>query len=142
MKFLIFSTIIIGLILFGSISNVFGEPVLFDENLVLEKYSSEWGWGYTTMTFVGEEDILVLEKDGIVSLIREGNIQDDPVLTINVDPVQEAGLLGITNVGNTVYLYFTEADEDGNQIGNRIYKYDCNAYRRFVASTGRSTFKI
>ena len=105
--------------------NALGEPILYDENLILEKYVSEWGWGFTTMTFV-EEDILLLEKDGFVSLIRDGVIQQEPVLEINVDPIQESGLLGITSVGSTIYLYFTEDDKDGNQLGNRIYKYDWN----------------
>jgi glucose/arabinose dehydrogenase len=116
-------TIFVGIIFSVTFPNVFGEPVLFDENLVLQKYTSEFGWGYTTMTFVGE-DILILEKDGFVSLIRGGVIQNEPVLEVSVDSDQEKGLLGITNVENTVYLYFTEADKEGNQLGNRIYKYD------------------
>ena len=101
--------------------NALGEPILYDENLILEKYVSEWGWGFTTMTFV-EADILLLEKDGFVSVIRDGVIQQEPVLEINVDPIQESGLLGITSVGSTIYLYFTEDDKYGNQLGNRIYK--------------------
>ena len=36
------------------------------------------------------------------------------------------GLLGITSVGSTIYLYFTEADQDGKSLGNKIYKYDWN----------------
>lgn len=104
--------------------DVFGEPVLYDDNLILEVYSQEFfGWGYTTMTFV-DDDILLLDKNGYVNLIQNGIKQEKPVLEINVDPVQESGLLGITSVDSTVYLYFTEADDDGNQLGNRIYKYD------------------
>ena len=122
------------LILFGgffifsttSMLPVFAAPTLNDDNLVLEEYTREFlGWGYTTMTFVGD-DILLLEKNGIVHLIRDGIRQEEPVLEINVDPVRESGLLGITNVGSTVYLYFTEADENGEQLGNRIYKYEWN----------------
>ena len=106
--------------------DVFGEPILYDDNLVLEVYSQEFlGWGYTTMTFVGD-DILLLDKNGYVNLIQDGIKQEKPVLEINVDPVRESGLLGITSVDSTVYLYFTEADGDGNQLGNRIYKYDWN----------------
>ena len=106
--------------------DVFGEPILYDDNLILEVYSQEFfGWGYTTMTFV-DNDILLLDKNGYVNLIQDGIKQEKPVLEINVDPVQESGLLGITSVDSTVYLYFTEADDDGNQLGNRIYKYDWN----------------
>ncbi len=126
MKSIIISSLFfIGILFVGAFSNTFAEPVLYDENLVLQEYTNEWGWGYTTMTFV-EDDILILEKEGIVSLIRDGNIQQKPVLEIAVDSNQEGGLLGITSVGSTVYLYFTEEDRDGKQVGNRIYKYDWN----------------
>ncbi|QLH11896.1 sorbosone dehydrogenase family protein [Nitrosarchaeum sp. AC2] len=79
----------------------------------------------TTMTFV-EDDILILQKsDGVVRLIRDGVLQDKPVLDVNVDPDGEKGMLGITSVGSTVYLYYTEANEDGGEsLGNRIYKYE------------------
>jgi glucose/arabinose dehydrogenase len=107
------------------IPSVFAEPVLYDENLVLQVYARDIGWGYTTMTFVGD-DILLLQKIGAVSLIRDGIIQEEPVLEIDVNPIRESGLLGVTSVGSTVYLYFTEVDSDGEQLGNRIYKYDWN----------------
>ena len=129
MKTLLILLILVTVSYIGVNSNhfeVFGEPVLYDENLILEVYSQEFfGWGYTTMTFVGD-DILLLDKNGSVNLIRDGVKQEKSVLEINVDPIQESGLLGITSVGNTVYLYFTEADNEGNQLGNRIYKYDWN----------------
>ena len=99
-------TVIIGLIFTVSFPNISAEPVLYDDNLILEKYTSEFGWGYTTMTFV-EDDILILEKDGFVSLIRDGVIQQKPVLEVSVDSHQEKGLLGITNGGSTVFLYTT-----------------------------------
>ncbi|MDA0854223.1 MAG: PQQ-dependent sugar dehydrogenase, partial [Crenarchaeota archaeon] len=107
------------------IPSAFAQPVLYDDNLIIEVYAKEIGWGYTTMTFVGD-DILLLQKRGDVSLIRDGVIQEEPVLKIDVNPVGESGLLGITSVGTTVYLYYTEVDSDGKQLGNRIYKYDWN----------------
>ena len=105
--------------------NAVGEPVLYDDNLILEKYTKLSDWGFITMTFI-EDDILILEKDGVVRLIQDGVLQKEPVLEVSVDANREAGLLGITNVGSTVYLYFTEADKFGKQLGNRIYKYDWN----------------
>ncbi|WP_316506505.1 PQQ-dependent sugar dehydrogenase [Nitrosopumilus sp.] len=122
---LIASVLLIGFIFGITFPDVFAEPKLTDENLILQEFTREFGWGYTTMAFV-EDDILVLEKNGSVYLIRDEIRQDKPVLNVQVDPVQESGLLGITSVGSTVYLYFTEADKDGNQLGNRIYKYDWN----------------
>jgi len=122
-SFVVIFTFVLGIFSLITFPNAIGEPVLLDDNLVLEKYSSEFGWMYTTMTFVND-DLLILEKDGFVSLIRDGVIQDEPILEISVDPVRESGLLGITNVNSTVYLFFTESDENGNQLGNRIYKYD------------------
>ncbi len=100
-------------------------PILYDDNLVLEVYAKEIGWGYTTMTFVGE-DILLLQKIGAIILIRDGIIQEEPILEVPVNSIRESGLLGITSVGSTVYIYFTEADQDGEQLGNRIYKYEWN----------------
>ena len=79
----------------------------------------------TTMTFVGD-DILVLQKnDGKVRLIRNGTLQNDPVLDVEVSNYGEQGLLGITNVGSKIYLFFTESFHDGGlSLENRIYKYD------------------
>ena len=103
--------------------SIYANPELFDENLSLEVFSKEGGWGYTAMTFVGD-DILILEKDGVVTLIRNGIIQSEPILKVPVNPIGENGLLGITNVGNDVYLYFTEVDQRKERLGNKIYKYE------------------
>ena len=65
---LIFLVIIMGMVVLVT-QNAFAAPELFDDGLILEKFSGEFGWGYTTMTFVGE-DILLLEKSGKVTLIR------------------------------------------------------------------------
>ena len=119
----IIAILLVGFIFVNSFPNALGEPILFDDNLILEKYAREVGWGYTTMTFVGD-DILLLEKSGFVSLVRDGVIQEEPVLEISVNPIRESGLLGVTSVGSTVYIYFTKIDQDGEQLGNRIYKYD------------------
>jgi glucose/arabinose dehydrogenase len=115
--------LLIGFVFVNGIPTVLGEPKLYDKNLILEEYVKEVGWGYTTMTFV-DDDILLLQKTGFVSLIRDGVIQKEPVLEITVNPIGESGLLGVTSVGSTIYIYFTEVDQNGAQLGNRIYKYD------------------
>ena len=119
---MIIAILSIGFIFMNAFPITLGEPILYDDGLILEKYSQEVGWGYTTMTFVGD-DILILQKTGFVSLIRDGVIQEKPVLEIPVNPIRESGLLGVTSVGSTVYIYFTAVDKDGDQLGNRIYKY-------------------
>ena len=102
----------------------FGEPILKDEDLVVKKFVSNLSRP-TTIAFVGN-DMLVLQKDdGKVRLISNGMLQEKPVLDVSVSNDSERGLLGITTVDSTVYLYFTESTTDGGQpLGNRIYRYD------------------
>ncbi|HUT07138.1 MAG TPA: PQQ-dependent sugar dehydrogenase [Nitrosopumilaceae archaeon] len=119
-KFLIF---IFALILsFGLTPNVFSATVQ-DPALKVEEYITGLD-NPTTLTFIGS-DILVLEKNvGKVRLIRDGILQDNPVLDVSVNNQGERGFLGIESVGNNVYLDFSESLEDGGSpIGNHIYKY-------------------
>ena len=116
-----------GFIFLNVIPDVFAEPQLLVEDLVVEKYVSNLCCMITTMTFV-DDDILILQKrDGLVRLIRDGVLQEKPVLDVSVDSIGEKGLLGITSVNSSVYLYFTEAKTDGDKsLGNKIYKYEWN----------------
>ena len=47
------------------------------------------------MAFLDSNNIMVLEKDGLVRLISNGQLQSQPVLEIPVDAQSERGLLGI-----------------------------------------------
>jgi len=93
----------------------------------------------TSMAFVDDNNILVLEKDGAVRLISNGAMQDAPVLQVPVDSKNERGLLGIAISGSgnnatsssptsdqptTVFLYYTEQGEE--ELRNRVYKYQWN----------------
>lgn len=49
----------------------------------------------TSMAFVDDNNILVLEKAGHVRLVTNGVLQKQPVLTVPVDNTSERGLLGI-----------------------------------------------
>ena len=115
--------LVLTLLLVG-ILPAFGEPVLKDKDLAAKKFVQDLSQP-TTMAFVGD-DILVLQKnDGKVRLVRDGVLQEKPVLDVNVSNDSERGLLGITTASSTVYLYFTESTTDGGQpLGNRIYRYD------------------
>jgi len=108
---------------------VFGEPtdsvpIIKDQDFAVERFVTGIESSPTTMVFVGN-DILVLQKhDGKVRLIRDGHI-DKVVLDVSVTNIGEQGMLGITNVGSTVYLYFTESTSDGGEpIAKRVYKYE------------------
>src|SRR6266568_5759952 len=79
----------------------------------------------TSMTFVDDNKILVLEKNtGLVRLISDGVLQDKPVLRLPIDNKAERGLLGIavmhrnnnkTDAVNTnVFLYFTESNTNSS----------------------------
>lgn len=103
-------------------------PQLYDQSLIVERFVKEGiPNSPTTMTFVGN-DILVLERyTGLVRLVKDGQLQPWPVLDVSVAKDGERGMLGITAIGNTVYLYFTAAEVDAGQaIENRIYKYTWN----------------
>ena len=78
----------------------------------------------TQMAFIGN-DLLVLEKNtGKVRLVREGILQSEPVLDVEVGTNNESGLLGIVVANSSVYLYFTESEKDGGQaFANNVYRY-------------------
>jgi glucose/arabinose dehydrogenase len=111
----------------GAQDNESAVPKINDSNFVVETYAKGIPNSPTTMTFVGN-DILVLQKvDGQVRLIRNGILQPEPVLDVSVASDAERGMLGITSSGSSVYLYFTESDKDHRKaIANHIYKYEWN----------------
>jgi glucose/arabinose dehydrogenase len=100
----------------------------------------------TSMVFIDNNNILVLEKGGQVRLVSNGVLQDKPVLQVSVDTESERGLLGIaimnssnggndivtasaTNINNNnnkkiVFLYYTESN--GTDLQNRVYRYNWN----------------
>jgi aldose sugar dehydrogenase len=92
----------------------------------------------TTMAFLDEDTILVLEKDnGRVRVIEDGELQPEPLLDVAVANDGERGMLGtaVSKENDTttyVFLYFTESGggADGDDIqgvppaGNRLYRYE------------------
>jgi glucose/arabinose dehydrogenase len=90
----------------------------------------------TSMAFIDDRNILVLEKSGQVRLILNSVLEDKPVLEVPVDITSEHGLLGIaimneggsngnnndTSTANisgpasgktrSVFLYYTESKGD------------------------------
>ncbi|MGC2385438.1 MAG: PQQ-dependent sugar dehydrogenase, partial [Nitrososphaeraceae archaeon] len=107
------------------------QPSINDDTLsvelVVEGLSSP-----TSMIFLDDNNILVLEKDGQVRHVTNGILQEQPVLQIPVNTENERGLLGIATsnsssssanpTSSNIFLYYTE----GDPLRNRIYKYQWN----------------
>ena len=113
-------------------------PTVNDDNLVVEKITEGLDFP-TSMSFLGNNDILVTEKNtGMIKRVLDGQIQDTPVLDVSVANSIERGLLGIAiskqSDGKTyVFLSYTESgdDADGSDLennvdplGNRLYRYE------------------
>jgi aldose sugar dehydrogenase len=101
-----------------------GVPSLTAE-LVLDGLSSP-----TSIAFLDENNILLLEKEGSVRLISNGQLQPEPVLQLEgVEINNERGLLGIEVMDDKVFLYVTEsgAQVEGisteGDVRNRVYSY-------------------
>ncbi len=111
-------------------------PVVSDPNLKIESVAT--GFDFPTgIAFLGNNDILLLEKNtGIVYRIIDGNITN-PVIHLNVSSKDERGLLGIAVTGNGeskqddrfVFLSYTycpkvKANVNNTQgCGNYVYRY-------------------
>jgi glucose/arabinose dehydrogenase len=111
------------------------EPTLNDSNLQVETIVEGLSWP-TSMAFIDNNDILVLEKEkGTVRLISNGILQEEPVLEVNVNSRSERGLLGVTLMDNdTVFLYYTETSQTGDQLRNRVFKYQWNDVERLLVN--------
>ena len=112
-------------------------PTINDDSLIVEKVTSGLKFP-TSMTFVGNNDMLVTEKNtGRVIRVLDGQVQDNPLVDLPVATKIERGLLGIVASkhldGKTfVFLSYTESgnNEDGSDVsnnieplGNRLYRY-------------------
>lgn len=122
-KFLTFSLIIISLVIIVQNNLLYAQPSLRDPNLKVESFVSGISFP-TSMLFLDENNILVLEKDGNVRLVSNGMLQAQPLVSLTVDSKNERGLLGVERIGENVFLYATVND---GEIINRIYKYTLTA---------------
>lgn len=113
-----------------------GNPVLNDSRLKIEKVVSGLNLP-TTLAFVGNNDILVLEKaSGTVERVLNGKLLSNPLLKVNVESQVERGMLGIAVANNKtgpkyVFLYYTEKTNssmshtnDSASVANRVYRYE------------------
>jgi glucose/arabinose dehydrogenase len=98
-------------------------PQIKDSNLIVEHFADGLS-SPTSMAFIDSNNILVLEKNGNVRLVSNGQLQTQPVLQVPVNTQSERGLLGIAVITNSVFLYYTEVV--GTDLKNRVYKYTWN----------------
>ena len=115
-------------------------PIMSDPNLRAEVVFRGINFP-TTMAFLDNNDILVLEKnEGTVRRIVNGNMLEDPLLKVNVSAKGERGMLGIAVASDNckvskpfVFLYFTQASPKKDAVGqklsepsvrNKLYKYE------------------
>lgn len=114
------------------------QPSMRDPHLDVQPIVDQGLSSPTSMAFVDENNILVLEKNsGNVKLVTNGVLKDEPILHLEVDNTTLTccrGLLGIEtsskNGGSTdVFLYVTESsstgevDDEEQEIRNRVYRY-------------------
>jgi glucose/arabinose dehydrogenase len=113
-------------------------PSITDSGLRVEKVIEGLSQP-TSMVFLDHDDILITQKnDGRVRIVSNGVLQPGPVLDVEVASQSERGLLGVaaansSGVTKTVFLYFTEQDED--DVRNRVYRYDWNGTGNFSGET-------
>jgi hypothetical protein len=115
-------------------------PAINDPNLTMETVATGLNRP-TAMTFLGPDDILVLEKDsGTVQRIIDGELQEEPLIEVpvaNDNGTNERGLLGmavarLNETTSYVFLYYTESGDgqtgsDAQGVvpaGNRLYRYE------------------
>ncbi len=147
---LIIVVMCIGLICIDNVDNVDAQskekskkepssPIPRDSNLKTELIVDKLKFP-SGMEFIGNDDLLVIEKNtGAVKRVTNGNVVAE-LLDLNVATTSERGLLGIAvlDISKTkhadkygpndkfVFLFVTETEnqDDGNIIGNRVYRYD------------------
>ena len=155
MSTIVFSVSSITLTIISSPANyisVFAQqqvPHTIDPNLRIELVTDELA-DPTAMAFIGDNQILVVEKDGKVRQLVDGKVLDEPLLQLDVSSKDEQGLLGIAvsnssvasslllggpdngvsvsgkNQTEYIFLYFTEKSATGGSLHNVIYRYELN----------------
>ena len=75
--------------------------------------------------FAPDGRIFVTERGGRIRTIRDGQLDPEPWLTLDVAEVGESGLMGLTldpNFAQNRYLYATYTYRQGNQLFNRLVR--------------------
>ena len=98
-------------------------PEILVDGYKIEKYVTDLNVPIA-IDFIDSDMFILQKNDGMIHLIQNGKLKEQPILDLEVSNYGEQGLLGITTVGNKIYLFFTEAFHDGGlSHGNKIYEY-------------------
>lgn len=117
--------------------DVYADPVATDPRFTIEPIFTGH-FKPSSMSFVGPDDVLVLDRDeGKIYRIIDGKISDRPLIDLNVGTVGYRGLLGIAiatdNIPKSVFLYFTRTPSNDGQdeinpgfepIRNEVHRYE------------------
>ena len=97
------------------------KPIVLD-NYKIEKFISGLSVP-SSIAFIDDTLFILQKNDGKVLSFKDDQL--NTVLDLEVSNYGEQGLLGITTVDSTVYLFFTESFHDGGlALGNKIYKFE------------------
>ncbi len=122
-KHFVFLLISLSLVMILQNNLLYAQPSVKDPDLKVESFATGLSFP-TSMLFLDDKNLLVLEKDGNVKLVSNEILQPQPLLSLKVESKNERGLLGIEKVGSNIFLYATVKD---GQVNNRIYKYTLGA---------------
>ncbi|HZB99796.1 MAG TPA: PQQ-dependent sugar dehydrogenase [Nitrososphaeraceae archaeon] len=130
--------LIFSLLVGGHFNSADAQPIFKDPDLGVESIVEEGLSSPTSMAFISNNGILVLEKNsGEVRLVSNGALLEEPVMKLDVDATTLTccrGLLGIANIENEIFLYFSEAAKDGQPVRNRLYKYQWNDHNHTLTN--------
>ena len=130
--------LIFSLLVGGHFNSADAQPIFKDPDLGVELIVEEGLSSPTSMAFIGNNSILVLEKNsGEVRLVSNGALLEEPVMKLDVDATTLTccrGLLGIANIENEIFLYFSEAAKDDQPVRNRLYKYQWNDHNHTLTN--------
>ena len=98
------------------------KPDIVDRDFIVEEFVGQLHLP-TTFDFV-DQGMLVLEKNGDVIFIKDGILQSEPVLSLDVSNSAEEGLIGILVNNGFVYLHYTTQNSNDNTTSNWFYRYE------------------
>lgn len=98
-----------------------GNPVAFTVTTLVTGLQAPW-----EIAFTPDGRVFLTERPGRVRLVTDGKLEPEPLLTLDVAAVGEAGLLGLAlypdfNRQPWIFLYYTYAE--GQSLWNRVVRY-------------------